>query len=102
MGNTTTPGISATITLDTTAPVLTLIGSSSLNILQGDVYADDGATASDNLDGDISARIVTTGLPVDKYTEGDVQVKADDVYRHVYRVYPVLPSPYYHSTAVLR
>lgn len=40
----------------------------------------------------------STGLPVDKYTEGNVQIKADDVYRHVYRVYPTLPSPFY-STA---
>lgn len=37
----------------------------------------------------------STGLPVDKYTEGDVQVKAEDVYRHVYRVYETLPSPFY-------
>lgn len=42
----------------------------------------------------------TTGLPVDKYTEGDVQVKADEVYRHVYRVYPTLPSPFYQTAAV--
>jgi len=41
----------------------------------------------------------STGLPVDKYTEGDVQVKADDVYRHVYRVYPTLPSPFYQQAA---
>lgn len=41
----------------------------------------------------------STGLPVDKYTEGDVQVKADDVYRHVYRVYPTLPSPFYQAAA---
>lgn len=43
----------------------------------------------------------STGLPVDKYTEGDVQVKADDVYRHVYRVYPTLPSPYYPVSAAV-
>jgi type I restriction enzyme R subunit len=43
----------------------------------------------------------STGLPVDKYTEEEVQARADEVYRHVYRVYPTLPSPYYttHSTA---
>lgn len=43
----------------------------------------------------------STGLPVDKYTEGDVQVKADDVYRHVYRVYPTLPSPFYSTAAAV-
>jgi len=37
----------------------------------------------------------STGLPVDKYSEGDVKVKAEDVYRHVYRVYETLPSPFY-------
>ena len=41
----------------------------------------------------------STGLPVDNYTEDDVKDRADDVYRHVYRVYPVLPSPYYKSAA---
>jgi type I restriction enzyme R subunit len=41
----------------------------------------------------------STGLPVGKYTEGDVQVKAEDVYRHVYRVYPTLPSPFYQGQA---
>lgn len=76
-GNTTTPGILASITLDTTAPVLTLTGSSSINILQGDVYTDEGATASDNLDGDISARIVTTGLPVDTSTLGTTTISYD-------------------------
>lgn len=41
----------------------------------------------------------STGLPVDQYTEGEVQTRADEVYRHVYRVYPRLPSPFY-QTAV--
>jgi len=37
----------------------------------------------------------STGLPVDHYTEDDVQARAEDVYRHVYRTYPTLPSPFY-------
>jgi len=41
----------------------------------------------------------STGLPVDQYTEDDVQAKAEEVYRHVYRVYPTLPSPYYQAQA---
>ena len=36
-----------------------------------------------------------TGLPVDSYTEDDVQMRSDDVFRHVFRVYPTIPSPYY-------
>ena len=38
-----------------------------------------------------------TGLPVDVYTEDDVNERAEDVFRHVYRAYPTLPSPYYAS-----
>jgi len=41
----------------------------------------------------------STGLPVEQYTEDDVQTCADEVYRHVYRVYPTLPSPYYEARA---
>jgi len=41
----------------------------------------------------------STGLPVDQYTEIDVQSRAEDVYRHVYRVYPTLPSPFYEMQA---
>jgi len=37
----------------------------------------------------------STGLPVDRYSEDDVGVCSEEVYRHVYRVYPTLPSPYY-------
>ena len=36
-----------------------------------------------------------TGLPVDSYTEEEVGVKAEDAFRHVYRAYPTVPSPYY-------
>jgi len=42
----------------------------------------------------------STGLPVDQYTEGDVQVRAEEVYHHVYRVYPTLPSPFYANVEV--
>jgi len=36
-----------------------------------------------------------TGLPEDSYTTEEISVKTDDVFRHVYRVYPILPSPFY-------
>ncbi|MCB1882175.1 MAG: DUF3387 domain-containing protein, partial [Gammaproteobacteria bacterium] len=36
-----------------------------------------------------------TGLPVEAYTEEDVNEKAEEVFRHVYRAYPALPSPFY-------
>ena len=41
-----------------------------------------------------------TGLPIDTYTENDVNDKAEDIFRHVYRAYPTLPSPFYPSAAV--
>jgi len=37
----------------------------------------------------------TTGLPEVFYTEEDVQAKTDDVFHHIYRVYPTIPSPFY-------
>ncbi len=40
----------------------------------------------------------STGLP-GSYTEMEVIAKATDVFRHVHRVYPMLPSPYYTQTA---
>ena len=39
-----------------------------------------------------------TGLP-HKYTEKDIKTKTEDVFRHIYRAYPRLPSPYYESAA---
>jgi len=44
-------------------PVITLIGSSPLELDAGslDIYTDDGATAYDDIDGDISADIVVSG-----------------------------------------
>ncbi|MBT8464137.1 MAG: type I restriction endonuclease subunit R [Deltaproteobacteria bacterium] len=40
-----------------------------------------------------------TGLPVDSYTKEDVIDRTEEVFRHVYRVYPQLPSPYYGQAA---
>jgi type I restriction enzyme R subunit len=36
-----------------------------------------------------------TGLPVDTYTEDDVNERAEEVFKHVYRAYPTRPSPFY-------
>ena len=44
--------------VDTTAPVITLVGDSQVNLEVGSTYTDAGATASDNYDGDISSQIV--------------------------------------------
>jgi len=36
-----------------------------------------------------------TGLPVNSYTEDEVAAKAEDVFLHVFRAYPRVPSPFY-------
>jgi hypothetical protein len=46
---------------DTTAPIITLIGANPVNLNVGETYNELGATATDNLDGDISANIIITG-----------------------------------------
>ena len=33
------------------------------------------------------------------YSEDDVNTKAEDVFRHVFRAYPTVPSPHYASAA---
>lgn len=48
-------------TPDTVKPVITLLGASTINLEVGDSFTDPGATATDNVDGDISANIVVTG-----------------------------------------
>lgn len=40
------------------------------------------------------------GLPITCYSEEEVKERADNVFRHVYRAYPTLPSPYYQDAAV--
>ncbi|MCH8876198.1 MAG: type I restriction endonuclease subunit R [Chloroflexi bacterium] len=40
-----------------------------------------------------------TGLPVGLYSEDDVELRAEDVFRHVFRAYPTVPSPYYEGAA---
>jgi type I restriction enzyme R subunit len=42
-----------------------------------------------------------TGLPMDCFAEKDVKVKAEDVFRHIYRAYPTVPSPYFSAHAHL-
>ena len=48
------------VTADVTAPVITLTGSQTVSIEQGTAYVDAGATAQDNVDGDISTNITAT------------------------------------------
>lgn len=36
-----------------------------------------------------------TGLPIDTFNEEDVGIATDEIFRHVFRAYPYLPSPVY-------
>ncbi|MDA9215809.1 DUF5011 domain-containing protein, partial [Flavobacteriaceae bacterium] len=45
--------------VDTTVPVITLLGEDPVTIVVGDTYTDAGATATDTYDGDITSSIVT-------------------------------------------
>ncbi|MFO0452592.1 MAG: immunoglobulin-like domain-containing protein, partial [Pseudomonadota bacterium] len=65
-GGTATSENTFTVTLpgppvDTTKPVITLIGDATINLTIGDPYTDKGATANDNLDGNITSKIVKAG-----------------------------------------
>ena len=46
---------------DTIAPTITLIGAPSMRLTVGETYSEEGATASDNKDGDITSGIIITG-----------------------------------------
>ena len=54
---------------DTTNPVITLLGTDPVNLYLNDSYTDAGATALDDVDGDITENIVTIN-PVDTSTVG--------------------------------
>lgn len=59
---------------DKVKPVITLVGDPEVTITKNLQYVDAGATASDNLEGNISSRIVVTN-PVDTSTPGTYIVK---------------------------
>ena len=50
---------------DVGAPVITLIGSATINIAIGGTFTDPGATATDDVGGDLTASIVIAGDVVD-------------------------------------
>ncbi len=75
-GNAATPVVRTVVVQtapDTTPPVITLLGSAQVTLTVGAVYTDAGATASDNVDGDITSRIVATST-VNTYVAGNYTV----------------------------
>ncbi len=50
------------IVIDTTKPVITLKGESTVSLVEGSVYNDAGATAVDDVDGDLTSSIVVSNF----------------------------------------
>jgi subtilisin family serine protease len=61
---------------DTTPPVISLVGDNPIDVEAGSVYVDAGATALDNIDGDLTGSIVTVN-PVDTAVLGPYTVTYD-------------------------
>jgi len=59
-GNAATPVVRTVEVVDTTGPVITIIGENPFEIGQGETYVDPGATATDAVDGDVTGSIVVT------------------------------------------
>ena len=76
-GNSATQVNRTVIVQDTTAPVITLNGSDPTTVEVGSVYSDDGATALDDVDGDLTASIITDTSAINTNTIGTYQVTYD-------------------------
>jgi hypothetical protein len=61
-------------TIDTTAPIITLLGNATENVVNGATYKDAGAIATDDVDGDITARIAVAGDTVNTAAAGAYMV----------------------------
>ncbi|WP_197474975.1 DUF5011 domain-containing protein, partial [Oleiphilus sp. HI0079] len=60
-GNTAITVTRTVVVQDTTKPSITLLGTSPLTLEKGDTYIESGATATDNIDGDISGSVAIAG-----------------------------------------
>jgi plastocyanin len=62
-----------TTSADTTPPVISITGQARIFLNYGDTYTDQGATATDDVSGDLTSSIVTTN-PVDTLNSGTYTV----------------------------
>ncbi len=74
LGNTARSVIATNVVLDRAVPTITVLGSSTTTLTQGDSYTDAGATATDAVEGALTSRIVRTGS-VDTNTVGTYTVR---------------------------
>ena len=72
-GNPAVPVTRTVNVVDTTVPVITLLGDTTVTIEVGTTYTDSGATAADNYDGDLTSSIVIVNN-VDTSTVGTYTV----------------------------
>ncbi len=63
------------VVADSTIPVITLLGNASITISVGDAFVDAGATAVDDIDGDITGDIVVSGDTVDTNAAGTYVIR---------------------------
>ena len=84
---------------DNTPPAITLLGDEIIDLIVGESFTDPGATATDDVDGDISANIVVGGDAVDPNTVGtytityNVSDAAGNAAPEVTRTVNVNPAP---------
>ncbi|KKP32409.1 MAG: hypothetical protein A2360_02865 [Candidatus Staskawiczbacteria bacterium RIFOXYB1_FULL_32_11] len=95
VGNETTPGIPATIILDTINPIITLNGDVVINLNMGDVYEELGAVVNDaNIDADsiiIGGDVVDISIPATYYVTYNVTDKAGNNATQITRTVVVNP-----------
>ena len=70
-GSSSTSSVDDNMTVDTTPPVITLLGNNPETVVQGETYNDSGATALDDRDGTV---LVTTTGSVDTSTVGTYNI----------------------------
>ena len=70
-------GMDVVLVLDITPPIITLVGDSTVTLECGDSYVDDGATAYDIVDGDLTPYIAVGGDTVDTGTAGSYVITYD-------------------------
>ena len=81
-----------TLTIDTTPPTITLLGSATLTIVRGTDYTDAGATANDNIGGTITGSI-TTSFTLDGAAVASLNTAQQGTYIITYNVSDAASNP---------
>ena len=77
-GGAAAPTVTRTVNvIDDDPPVITLSGSTTINLNVGTPYSEPGFSATDNVDGDITANVVVGGDTVDTSTVGTYVITYD-------------------------